>query len=452
MIVKNRKNQMRNGRMGIVAAMEEEQSIAALQDIGLGNSASGVEVDLISIAELNAEFTSAEADTSNAVEVAEALESIAIALEASGQTLNKSGAQILNITLNSLYKSVGVVNKQSGIATESLDNKDCANYAKVALETIGDTVSKIWKAIVEAIKKSIEWVKEFFKKIFGANKKMEEKIKEAEEEIKKKEKEEPKEKSSSNQEKVNIYTAQYLFKNLAIDGKFPTNILNEIDNYEKLSTDLLVTIDDVLYNAFSDALKKLESDNVDLDKTFVFPKLNFGSVLKEINNRNTRADFFSFQSRISFGGIQITVNAPEHESKGLKALDNISLISVMAADVDNQEDNDEPMPYLTVDECKVIVSKLGKILNLIKIKTEKVQKIIDFKKKAMEIATDFYTRYNVDKDPSLSIYKHTDIGTIQDAVTSMAFKVDLINKKYLSKVVNINSAILKYVHVSMTNE
>lgn len=468
---------MRSPRLGLVAALEAEQELEAALDIGLGNNATGVETAMLDIGELEAEFTSAEVDNSNIVEITEALESISIALEASGQSLNKSGAQILNITLNSLYGVVGIVNRQSSIATESLDNKDCLNYSKVALEGITDGIAKIWEAIIAAIKKSMEWVKDFFNKLFGINKKIEEKIVELEEKIVKKKEEQkssgpttskdwpgdinadPKDNPTANvsskqigysptQQKETRFVNPNIFKNLQIDGKFPSSISSEMSKYEKITEDILFKVDAIVYKYFNNALKQIKPDASNLDSTLVFSKLDFGSILKPMKDGFVYQGLIRVASEKSFGDTRTYAFIPENEVTGVEG---IKLLKHMDFGVDSPFDstgNIKEIPYLTLDECVELVSKLKSVVALTTIKDANITKITVFKEEAIKLADASHKFFKQNRKEGEK-YNGTNAHSIREFITTATKLIDKLNIKYLIRAKNINSAILHYIDVSM---
>jgi hypothetical protein len=111
-----------------------------------------------------------------AVTIAEALESLSIVLEEVSEDsgLDKTNASLLKISLEHFYSVVGCrTDKESEIALTSLingsatSNSEVKHVTQLALEDIKEKITEIWEAIVKAIKKSIEWVKEIYNRIFN---------------------------------------------------------------------------------------------------------------------------------------------------------------------------------------------------------------------------------------------------------------------------------------------
>ncbi len=120
-----------------------------------------------------AEGEAAEDQKDEAEDTVEALESIYDALGVAAQNggIDKYAAGALGIALNHMYARVGIT-ATSMPALESFGGTSTRIGAtQIAMEDIKDQVAKIWRAIVEALKKAAEWVKTFFNKVFdGATK------------------------------------------------------------------------------------------------------------------------------------------------------------------------------------------------------------------------------------------------------------------------------------------
>jgi TfoX/Sxy family transcriptional regulator of competence genes len=135
----------------------------------VGDLANSQEEGLTDIAEDEAGLAEHDALTDEAVETAEALESIRddlkAALEHGG--LEQGGAAILRTSLNHMYKRVGVTTKRVTPALESFGSISRREDAtKIALEEVKETLKKVWDTIVAAVKKAIEWIKSFWKKLW----------------------------------------------------------------------------------------------------------------------------------------------------------------------------------------------------------------------------------------------------------------------------------------------
>jgi len=90
--------------------------------------------------------------------------------EESEEGIDETTAELVETAVESLLQTakIGVTFKQLGLpSTESFSNKkDRKELGKATVEGIRETAKKIWAAIVSAIQKSIEWLKQLFTKIF----------------------------------------------------------------------------------------------------------------------------------------------------------------------------------------------------------------------------------------------------------------------------------------------
>lgn len=167
-------------RMGLVAAMESESIEIRFGGSDEDQLANGLETDLLTISEGEAEVAELEASTNDSLDVVEALESIAIALESSIKEggLNKSGAHILSVSLEHLYAKANVRVQYTTPALESFSGPGSRiGSTAIALEGVKDQIKKVWNAIIAAIKKTYEWIKSQFVKVFGAANKIERRAK-----------------------------------------------------------------------------------------------------------------------------------------------------------------------------------------------------------------------------------------------------------------------------------
>lgn len=110
---------------------------------------------------------------------ADGLETIAeqVAEANEGEGIDENTAEIIETSVETLLKvaRIGVTYKQLGIpSSESFKTRsNRAALGRATVEALEVSAKKIWQSIVDAIKKSIEWVRNFFNKIFGAAERLE---------------------------------------------------------------------------------------------------------------------------------------------------------------------------------------------------------------------------------------------------------------------------------------
>ncbi|MGF6603693.1 hypothetical protein P3T23_008447 [Paraburkholderia sp. GAS448] len=155
---------------GLVAAMEEEELLQEEENAEeVEDLANSQEEGLTEIVEDEAELDQHDALTDEAVETVEALEALrehlSVSLESGG--LDQAGAGVLDISLKHMYRRLGVKTLRVTPALESFGSiARRSETTKIAMEEVGEQVRKVWETIVAAIKKAIEWVKGFVKKLF----------------------------------------------------------------------------------------------------------------------------------------------------------------------------------------------------------------------------------------------------------------------------------------------
>jgi len=165
---------MRRMHGGLVAAMENEK-LKTGEGEGekeLPDHADSLETDVAEINEDSAEGEAHQAATDEAEDTAAALESFIVALEGfqTDGGLDAKGAMLLHLSVEHLLNRVG--SSTAAMAIPSMENfggtGSRTQAGVIALENLREELGKIWKAIVEAIKKAAAWVAGYWMKVFGA--------------------------------------------------------------------------------------------------------------------------------------------------------------------------------------------------------------------------------------------------------------------------------------------
>ncbi len=168
-------------KRGLMALENEDPNAgSAGGEAELGAAEDSLETDLIEIAEDGADGDQQEAEIDEAVEVTEALEALAddlgaIATEAGG--LNSHTAQAISRQVQFLYGRIGHEHHSMPALESFGSTSGRIGSTTIGMEDIRDQARKIWDKIIEAIKKSIQWVKDYFTKLFGAANKLERRAK-----------------------------------------------------------------------------------------------------------------------------------------------------------------------------------------------------------------------------------------------------------------------------------
>jgi len=89
---------------------------------------------------------------------------------------SKDKIDIINSTVESLLKISNIGINIRKIIPDVQNYSSINDYGIATMEGIKQTASKIWKAIVDAFKRAIEWISDVFNRIFSFNKKLSVKI------------------------------------------------------------------------------------------------------------------------------------------------------------------------------------------------------------------------------------------------------------------------------------
>ena len=157
---------------GLVAAMEDETQSAELAIDSTG--ADSAEADIVEATDISADVEAGTAEIDQASADAETLTRIADTAEAAEDDggLDPVAAEVTEIAVEAIYARLGV-KRTSYPALESFAGKTGRVRAtQIAVEDIKETVKKIWAAVVVAFQKLVDFVKNFFAKIFDANRKL----------------------------------------------------------------------------------------------------------------------------------------------------------------------------------------------------------------------------------------------------------------------------------------
>lgn len=164
---------------GLIATLENEELLAgaAADESPVGDNADSLETNLLEVADSDADQEVLQTETEAAADVAEALESISVALESAAAAggLDRHAAHAVNTAVGALYKTAGISGGASSMpALESYGQSSSRIGAtQLAMEDIKSKAAEIWKKIVEAVKKAWAWLAERYTQIFGAANRLE---------------------------------------------------------------------------------------------------------------------------------------------------------------------------------------------------------------------------------------------------------------------------------------
>ena len=129
-----------------------------------------LETHLLEVADSTAEGEAREQAIDEAEDTVEELEAdladAEVAQESGG--LSKDAAAILQRNVANNLNRIGLAAPHA-VAVESFGSASSrASSTRLAMEGIKDGIRRAWEAIIAAIKKSIQWVKDHFNKVFGS--------------------------------------------------------------------------------------------------------------------------------------------------------------------------------------------------------------------------------------------------------------------------------------------
>lgn len=165
-----------NENFDATANMTGADAIAPDETNTLASAVSEINADEATLAAGNDQIDAAAV-------AADGLETISeqVAEANEGDGIDETSAAVIEASVESLLKiaRIGVKYKQLGIpSSESFSvRSNRIALGKATVEALDLSAKKIWQSIVDAIKKSIEWVRNFFNKIFGAAERLERRAK-----------------------------------------------------------------------------------------------------------------------------------------------------------------------------------------------------------------------------------------------------------------------------------
>lgn len=151
---------------GLVAAMEDDEVVQQVQEVMVPETEKEVEVASNDVETQEAEIAEVVTAVEDAEVDAETLGEIQTVMAETvetGEGTDSNAGEIAAIAVEAICARLGIKSKQKVIpGTEAFGEKKTKLAAtKVAVEAIGETISKIWKAIMAALKQVWEKVKSF---------------------------------------------------------------------------------------------------------------------------------------------------------------------------------------------------------------------------------------------------------------------------------------------------
>lgn len=158
---------------GIVAAMEDEM---ANQELAIDEAgADSMEADLVETVDLAADIDSGTNEMEQTVKDADQLERhVEVLTDAEGEGgASPELIEATEIAVEGIYNRLGIYGGTGIPALESFSTKSGRRrYTAEAIDEIKKKIKSIWEAVVNAFKRLVNYIKDFFGKMWDANKKM----------------------------------------------------------------------------------------------------------------------------------------------------------------------------------------------------------------------------------------------------------------------------------------
>jgi hypothetical protein len=360
---------MRRISRGLVAAMEadevkKEEKIEpapapAPTPAPAEDHAENLETGLIEVNDAETAIDEHDDSVEEAVEVAEALESIAEALTTSVSNggMDKYSAQVVGIALDHMYRRVGITTAAMPALESFGGTSSRISATQLALEDVQENLKKVWDAIVASIKAAIAWVVDFFSKVWvGA-----ERLKKRAEEVKKRveaAKGEPKEKE--------VKSAS-LVKSLQIEGKAPAKLGDELKEFADLvksTYSLSSNVAEGFTAASSKVVMDVLVDGFSVPPTKVEPNNLYTKMDDPASIGYEKIDGLKlYRSKEMFGGKAIVAYVNDIELTGQSGIDVAVKISAKISNFDAKAEATkvEVLPVLTLDDAGKVVAAVTEV-------------------------------------------------------------------------------------------
>lgn len=172
-------------RFSIAMAMEEIEEQAevaeqAVAEVTVEDPAEQAEPDVAEMVEAGNDVEGGLEQVDQIADDADTLDGIADKMEASEETggLDETAAAITEVAVESLYKRLGVKRRKPMPAMESFGSQsNRVKATRIAVESIRDTLKKVWDGVVAMLVKIGEYLKKFYDAMFSGAAKMVERAK-----------------------------------------------------------------------------------------------------------------------------------------------------------------------------------------------------------------------------------------------------------------------------------
>lgn len=259
---------------GFVASMEDDENkpapaADATEEVTAEESGDNEVADVNDGA---AEGDANDAEVAEAVDAAASLEGMVDDLRAAKETggINQQAASYMNRHLGYINKRMGISKVLPSLEAFSAPTTRLKQNV-VSIETVQDTLKRIWEAIKKAIKDSIAWLEEQFNKLFGAAQKLKKRAAALA----------AKANGVTSAKKEQDFENERLAKALSINNQFPAKVSAELVKMHKVGEEVFGRVNEFNATKGAAVLAVLESLKLeDLKEA----RLAIGGVFNPVNN------------------------------------------------------------------------------------------------------------------------------------------------------------------------
>lgn len=440
---------------GLKAAIENEEAGNSVADaivdpatpvedkLVVDDNAESLETDLIEVEQETAEVEADESEVEETVETVEALEAICVSLEAAAANggLDRFSAQAINVAVGGMYKSVGI--RSTGMPSMEAYSgaSGRAGSTQLAIETIKEKIQSIWKAIMAAIKRAIEYVVGMFNKIFGAAEKLKARAVKLQETAKK----------VDGKAKADTFENERLAKALSIDGKTDSVLAGAKELAVQTKTNMSDTTTRVqsVQAMLDDIKSSLDKPEEYLTKAKIPAKglFNVGSKATSTDGFTDAAAGLSlFVSKEMLGGKAIVVYQPEEELTGeaaLSALGDISAVVAAAKGSKTVAPTKFDVPTLTGPDAAEVAKQVESIADDLLAYKKGLVAATELKKAITSVANDASKKKDAEGDAAKGI------SAMQKTITKLTKLVDQPNVSLSVYALNTGKSLLDAVELSI---
>lgn len=416
--------------------------------------------------DVEADYEANENALDESMEVSAVLESLTelVTQAKANGTFNETSSRITHATLDYISKRAGVKTTLTPSLESFNDVGQRTASAVLVLEGLKEAANKVWEFIVNAIMKSIEFVKKLFQKIFTNTAKTQKQCDDLAKDLK--EFTEKQESGAAPKQYHSIATSfdnQGLAQTLAIDTRVPKDIASVLRAYVEISQHTFDAKVDFGQDHLFDML-----DSIAGKKRYQWSDYKVGNHhvpgTKPFKSHSVSAnegdDFtmLSLSTDTTFGNGRVEYTIPPPGLRGQLALNAVAKSSIFVQNAPTGYNQKfAPIPLMTISDCEHVIGEVHKVNQMIIGFKDRADENEDFKhklgaacgniKKAMDQSIQ-----NPHNNPSIGNIVEFPGGNASELLSFLHALIRVIDQpgfNYIRYAVKINDALLSYVDQCM---